>query len=283
MVKACIVYFSQTGNTENVAFTIMGRLTSAGINTICLPLSDVVDFPEAFEGIDILGIGFPTFFGYPPPMVMDLIDDLKDIKGESTFVFTTYGGTTAGDSLYDAACALRRKGFGILGGLKLEGADSYPQSLSIKKNAGRPNFEDLAIAEEFTDKILDAFNSGRSIDPEKLASSTKYFEDRREADRKSTVAEMRKHVEGKIKFNPELCLFCESCKKSCPTKSITTGDKFPEFSWRCIGGMRCYQCVRVCPGKALSVDYPGPIEEYKKFMEIAADSEEEKRRVYVVA
>ena len=94
---------------------------------------------------------------------------------------------------------------------------------------------------------------------------------------------MRKDIEGKILFNQEQCLFCETCKKSCPTRSINTGEKFPEFTWKCIGGLRCFQCIRVCPGKALSVEYPGPVEDYLKFRAESADSPEEKRRTMITA
>jgi formate hydrogenlyase subunit 6/NADH:ubiquinone oxidoreductase subunit I len=94
---------------------------------------------------------------------------------------------------------------------------------------------------------------------------------------------MRKKVEGKIIFNKQQCLFCEACKKSCPTKSIISGDAHPEFNWKCIDGMRCYQCVRVCPGKALLYEQPISDTDYKKYLENIADSPEEKSRVYLVA
>jgi flavodoxin/formate hydrogenlyase subunit 6/NADH:ubiquinone oxidoreductase subunit I len=283
MVKACIIYFSQTGNTENIAFSIAGKLMSMGASVIPMHLYDYEDFPDALDDADIVGIGFPTFFGYPPLMITELIKGMKSGEGKNAFVFTTYGGITAGDSLYDAAKGLSDKGYKIAGGLKIIGAHSYPQALALKLNAGRPNKNDMELAEEFAEKVMDAYSSGRSISPDKLASSTKFFVEKRDKSRKKTVDGMRKKVEGTIKFSSELCLFCETCKKSCPTKSITTGEKFPVFSWNCIDGLKCYQCVRSCPGKALSVEYPGSPEDYIKFMEIAEDSEEEKNKAYIVA
>jgi ferredoxin len=94
---------------------------------------------------------------------------------------------------------------------------------------------------------------------------------------------MRKPLEGKIVFDPKQCIFCVTCIQSCPTKSITKGKKTPEFNWKCIDGVRCYQCVRVCPGKAFTVKYPLPVEEYGKYRALAADSPGEKKRRYIVA
>ncbi|HTX44293.1 MAG TPA: EFR1 family ferrodoxin [Methanocella sp.] len=282
MVKSCTLYFSQTGNTEKVAYTIAGRLQEEGFENVTLQLEDAGDFPEAYADADVLGLGFPTFFGYPPPHVMRFIETL-DGKGKSAFVFTTYGGCTAGDSLYDAASALKGRGYRILGGLKVEGFDNYPQSIWLKINEGRPNEIDLARSEEFAALVVKAYQGKRGLGPERLASSNRFFVKKRNAPRRRTVAAMRKKVEGKVVFNKELCLFCETCKKSCPTKSISSGEMHPEFSWKCIDGMRCYQCVRVCPGKALLYEQPVPDTVYKKYLKSIADSPEEKGKAYIVA
>ncbi len=282
MVKSCILYFSQTGNTEKVAYTIAGRFLDEGLENVTLQLEDAGDFQEAYEDADILGIGFPTFFGYPPPHVVKFIEGL-DGHGKSAFVFTTYGGCTAGDSLYDAARALAGQGYRILGGLKVEGFDNYPQGMRLKINEGRPGEADLARSEEFAALVVRAYGENRGLEPAALASTNPFFVKNRDRPRKKTVAAMRKKVEGKVIFNKENCLFCETCKKSCPTKSILSGDMHPEFTWKCIDGMRCYQCVRACPGKALLYEQPISDSAYKKYLKSVADGQAEKDRAYLVA
>jgi flavodoxin/ferredoxin len=283
MVKASIIYFSQTGNTEMVAYSISGRLMSEGVENKTFQLSEAADSHEAYVDTDMLGLGFPTFFGYPPPNVMKFIDGLKPVAGRTAFVFTTYGGAMAGDSLYDAAKALAGKGYRILGGLKVEASDNYPQRSQYKVVEGRPNDADLAKAEEFAVKVVRAHKAGATLDPEALASSNPFFINNRDRPRSDTVNKMREKIEGKIIFKEDKCLFCDTCKKSCPSKSIETGETFPVFTWKCLDGMLCYQCVRICPGKALQVEHPISDEEYQQFWKSVGDTDEEKASVYLAA
>ncbi len=282
-MKAVIFYFSESGNTEKVAITIYERLEKAGYEVAPVRFLDIEDLPAAADGVDLFAVGFPTFFGYTPKFMSDALKGLKNVHETDAIVFTTYGGMTAGDSLYEAASILARKGYNILGGLKIEGSDDYPQGRELRINEGRPDEGDLMIANEFVDKILEAKAGGRSLDPVVLASNTSFFAVNRGKPRRRVIGRMRKPVEGKVVFDPKQCIFCVTCIQSCPTKSIKKGKRTPEFNWKCIDGVRCYQCVRACPGKAFTVEYPLPVEEYKKFKALVADSPAEKKRRYIVA
>ncbi|OPY28887.1 MAG: flavodoxin [Methanocella sp. PtaU1.Bin125] len=282
-MKAAIFYFSESGNTEKVAIAIYERLEKAGYEVTPVRFQDLDDLPAAADGVDLFAAGFPTFFGYPPKFVSDALKSLRRVRGTDAIVFTTYGGITAGDSLYEAASTLAKKGYRILGGLKIEGNDDYPQGRELKINMGRPDEDDLRAAARFVDKILEAKAAGHSLDPAALASHTQFFVENRGKPRRRVVGRIRRPIEGKIEFNPKQCIFCVTCIQSCPTRSIRKGDRTPEFSWKCIDGVRCYQCVRVCPGKAFTVSYPRPVGEYPELTALYADSPEEKRRRYIVA
>ncbi|HUL62763.1 MAG TPA: EFR1 family ferrodoxin, partial [Methanocella sp.] len=274
---------SESGNTEKVAIALYEKLAKAGFAVEPVRYQDLEDLPEATDGVDLLGVGFPTFFGYPPKFMTDALKSLRKVHGTDAFVFTTYGGITAGDSLYDAARVLAGKGYGILGGLKIEGSDDYPQGRAIGLNKGRPDEKDLDVAREFVDRILGARAAGNRVSPRQLASSTPFFAEHRGKPRRTVVNKLRKAVEGNIVFDPSQCIFCVTCINSCPTKSIRRGKRTPDFSWKCIDGVRCYQCVRVCPGKALTVKYPRRVEEYLQSWAMAADSQEEKGHRFIVA
>ncbi len=282
-MKAVIFYFSESGNTEKVAIAIYERLEKAGYEVEPVWFPDLADLPAAANGVDLFAVGFPTFFGYPPKFMSDALKGLNKVRETDAIVFTTYGGTTAGDSLYEAASILARKGYRILGGLKIEGSDDYPQGRELKINVGRPDEHDFRTVGEFVDRILEAKAAGHSLEPAVLASSTPFFAENRGKPRRRTVNQMRRRVEGDIVFDPKQCIFCVTCIQSCPTKSIRKGKKTPEFSWKCIDGIRCYQCVRACPGKAFTVRYPLPVEEYVKYKALVADSPDEKKRCYIVA
>lgn len=283
MKKAVIFYFSESGNTEKVAIAIYEKLEKAGYEVEPVCFEDRQDLPAAADGVDLFAVGFPTFFGYPPKFISEVLKSLNKVHQTDAIVFTTYGGTTAGDSLYEAASILASKGYRILGGLKIEGSDDYPQGRDLGINKGRPDEEDLKSVRAFVDLILEAKNEGRHIPPEELASTTPFFQENRGKPRRSLISRMRKPLEGKIIFHPQQCIFCVTCIQSCPTKSIIRGKRTPEFNWKCIDGVRCYQCVRVCPGKAFTVKYPLPVEEYGKYKALAADSPGEKMRRYIVA
>ena len=283
-MKATIIYYSQSGNTEKVAYELAEKLQKAGWEVMPLLFEDVADFPEALDGIDVLGVGFPTFFGHPPKFVAEMIGKLDKVVTASAFVFTTYGGETAGDSLFDAASALWKRGYRILGGLKIEGSNDYPQAAALKINQGRPDDNDMLHVDKFVEKLVEAYSSGRRLDPAKLASSTPFFVENRGKPLAEVLEQMRGRVEGEVTFHEDQCLFCETCKKICPSRSITTGKDMPEFSWKCIDGMRCYHCVRTCPGKALTVEFPGRTpEQYAQYFATVADSPEEKRRAFIMA
>ena len=87
-MKAIVIYFSQTGNTEKVA-----RAIQAGIEQVSshCDLSEIrqVD-PLRLQDYDLIGIGSPVM-GADPANVGDFVNRLRFVGGKHAFVFYTHG------------------------------------------------------------------------------------------------------------------------------------------------------------------------------------------------
>lgn len=111
--KSLVVYFSWSGNTENVAKSIQTQ-TAADIFEIVpeTPYSDdydtVIDFAqeeqrnnarpaisnsiENIEQYDVIYVGFPNWWG-DMPMILYTFFDIYDLSGKTVALFCTSGGS----------------------------------------------------------------------------------------------------------------------------------------------------------------------------------------------
>src|ERR1039457_72316 len=87
-VKAIIVYFSQTGNTERIAKAIQTGIKQA--TSQC----DLVKIREAdrhaLHKYDLIGIGSPVM-AWEPDNVGNFVDSLRSVGGKHVFAFNTHG------------------------------------------------------------------------------------------------------------------------------------------------------------------------------------------------
>ena len=107
-MKAFIVYWSSTGNTEKVAIAIEKGLAGCGVEVTKRVVADASE--DDFYDYDLVFLGSPTYMFMPPDPVINLIKDkLKlhgkrgDIKlkspklpGKKAIVFVTYSGPHTG-------------------------------------------------------------------------------------------------------------------------------------------------------------------------------------------
>jgi flavorubredoxin len=109
-MKAAIVYWSKTGNTEKVALAIKEGLEEAGIEVL-LARTEKADDIDFFD-YDLVCLGFPSYQWHPPePMgafIKRKFSEYRDqgrvklaapkVPGKNALVFCTYSGPHTGIS-----------------------------------------------------------------------------------------------------------------------------------------------------------------------------------------
>lgn len=167
-LKALIIYWSATGNTEKVAGAIRQTLSRDGIEPVFKKVSEAAD--EELYDYDLVFIGAPTYMWQPPEPVQKYIRDRMDhyrkrgsikpcapkVPGKKAVVFITYSGphtgikeaTPAGDYLEQF---FEHIGFEVADKWYIVG--EFHKSLENSTKGilgdirGRPNQQDLAEVE----------------------------------------------------------------------------------------------------------------------------------------
>jgi hypothetical protein len=107
-MRAAIIYWSQTGNTEKVADAIGAGLTSAGADVVLLRLADAADLDV--YAYDLLCVGFPSYHWRPPKPVQTYLNrrfneykregrvkiGAPPVPGKHVLIFCTYSGPHTG-------------------------------------------------------------------------------------------------------------------------------------------------------------------------------------------
>jgi hypothetical protein len=170
-LKALVLYWSATGNTEIVANTIKDTLVSEGITPVFKKVADAA--AEEMYDYDLVFLGTPSYSFLPPEPVMKYIKakmtlhrDRGDIKpgapmipGKNAVIFCTYSGphtgineaTPVGDYLGQF---FEHIGFRVAGKWYTVGEFHGSEELSTKGRLGdirgRPDWRDL---EEITKNV----------------------------------------------------------------------------------------------------------------------------------
>ena len=103
-MKACVLYFSQTGNTKRFAEEIANRLN----------ISAVFDMtntePSAVNDYDVLIIGTPVHGFNPPVEALTFVESLPSGDGKRTALFCTHR-LWKGKTFSKMEKALKKKGY----------------------------------------------------------------------------------------------------------------------------------------------------------------------------
>ncbi len=105
-MKAAVLYWSKTGNTQKVAHAIVAGLERAGAAVSLLPIDDKTTID--YYSYDLLCVGFPSYQWSPPAPVTDFLrrkfTDYRQYvqvgaparPGKHVLIFCTYSGPHTG-------------------------------------------------------------------------------------------------------------------------------------------------------------------------------------------
>jgi len=248
-MRALIVYFSQTGNTEQVARAIGRGLDGAGCETADLAALRETG-PKDWLDYDLLAMGTPVFYYKEPVNVRDWIQSLVPRpRPGPVLTFNTNGGNPT-NTFRRLQKQLRPKGGRVLGSFECLGYDTYPIYLKSFRQWGHPDADDLAGAEAFGREMV--AKAERFLAGEPVSEATyrfvggKYF-------RLSWICRgpILKRFFPKLNLREDLCTTCGACARACPAQNIEMVPG-PRFLDRCI---HCYLCERICPQNAIQCDW----------------------------
>lgn len=148
-MRALVLYYSETGNTEKVAKAIAKGLGSELKKIEDVKIEDVKDY-------DLLCIGTPVHGFGPAKKVEKFLDELPVMSGKKGAAFCTmhiWGDKRTFKIIKEK---LSNKGISFIDGFSCLGLSRLIGNFGPRIfNKGRPNEENLKEAESFGKKILE--------------------------------------------------------------------------------------------------------------------------------
>jgi flavodoxin len=174
-MRAAVVYWSKTGNTEKVALAIRESLETAGVQVRFKKTEEAEDID--FYDYDLFCIGFPSYQWSPPKSVDDFLKTkfreyrkqgsvktgAPQVPGKSALIFCTYSGPHTGINEVLPAGKYAGQFFEHLGFAVLDewyipgefhGSEERSTLGRLGNIKGRPNEEDLKKVRQDVIRLL---------------------------------------------------------------------------------------------------------------------------------
>ncbi|BCN32712.1 EFR1 family ferrodoxin [Anaeromicropila herbilytica] len=240
-MKALILYFSGTGNTEYVAKKIGSIMNDSGIKSEVHSIEEKYKInPNAF---DLLILGCPKYYEYP---VLDFIGYLKKKLPKSdkiipTMVFCTQAAYLETDFGKIERILKRKnykvtvtKSFQIANNMVIFKAFPLTDKEKIQANLEKLNRELEPLVQEF-------------LNGKEMKESPRIFF--RVVSHLSGVVFTKLFPIFGMKYSvSKQCTGCGACAKKCPRKNIIMQGGKPRFGRKCLF---CMRCINICPKNAI--------------------------------
>ncbi len=242
-VKA--VYFSPTGTTAKIVLGIAGVLAGnggAGVERVDFTLPGARQQPAAFSADDIVVFGVPVYAGRVPNVLLKYLNSLIG-NGARAVAVVVYGNRNYDDALVELTDILTSAGFGVVAGGAFIGEHAFSKTLA----QGRPDDEDMAVAQGFAGRLAAKIAAGKAGNAA-VKGNRPYRKYYMPVNADGQPVDIRK-VTPKT---AESCTGCGLCAAKCPMGSIKAED-VSQINGICI---KCGACVKNCPVQAKYYDDP---------------------------
>ncbi len=268
-MKSIVVYFSQTGNTREIARSIQSSISETSGQCDIARLQDV---DEKDLGVyDLIGLGSPVWHRREPANVMNFIEyTMNSLEEKHAFAFCTHG-LLPGRFLARVVTMMTQKGLTVIGWNNWYGSVTMPEKPKPYFTDGHPDEIDLQEARDFgrdmAEKSRRIKEGEKGLVPE-MPRGGKYdqiYMGRGQSWQLKKVKQAAKKGDDELleltglrdfpyKFHRDRCLYpkCTLCIDNCPTNSINMLVDPPIIRKRCD---RCWYCEQICPRGAIEVDW----------------------------
>lgn len=239
LTKVWAVYFTGTGNTKKTV-TAVAKAACARLD--CDYAEYDFSLPTArenelsFSETDLVIFGTPVYAGRVPNVLLPYLT--KQIKGNGALAVpvVTYGNRNFDDGLMELRNLMIANGLLPIAGGAFVGEHSFSTTLG----AGRPDCDDLTLAEklgcEAADKVL-AGTASAPVTVEGEDPIRPYYTPRDRAGNPINILKV------KPKTDTDKCINCGLCARICTMGSIDPKD-VTSVTGICI---KCCACVKRCP------------------------------------
>ena len=239
------LYFSPTGRTKLIVNRIAEKVAELFSSEYCE--IDYTDAKVRKEGLsfsreDLVVFGMPTYAGRVPNLIMKQMTNLVG-NGARCIPVVTFGNRAFDDALIELRDILQRSGMIPVAAGAFVGEHSFSYTLG----AGRPNEEDIQLAEKLAELAYERKDCKTVVDVDGTPYPYGGYYQPKLSD--GTPIDMRK-VKPKTNEN---CITCGYCAEICPMQAIDREDP-KNVTGICI---KCGACMKRCPKQAKHIDDAG--------------------------
>lgn len=226
-MKSVIYYFSATGNSQHIAYTLQKELKSE-----VLPM---VGHEHDVCSCETIGFVFPTFFWGIPHIVKDFIINLE-IKAKNPYIFAISNCyLMSGASLGMVKENLENRSLVLSYGNVLYSVGNYIAEYNINLDKVEKRLHNVE---------LDTKKMAQDI----LNKKTNHIRKPFYFDRAFYNLYEKRRMQDNFFSIDKTCVSCGTCQNVCPVKNIILENGKPEFKHHC---EHCFACVHWCPKKAI--------------------------------